>query len=285
MIPTPRATAAGASAELSPPPGQRQDVSATPSRRDDDREEARALHAELALLEPGDPARDRIRDRLVTLHRPLAEHLARRFVNRGEPLDDLVQVASIGLIKSIDRYDPARGVEFATYATPTILGEVKRHFRDTTWTVHVPRRVQEVRVGLARTTEILTHRLGRAPTVRELGAELDASPDEIVDALESASAYSPTSLDAPETRDEGEGLSIAETLGSWDAGIADVEYRETLRPLLAALPERERTILMLRFFGNQTQSQIAEQIGISQMHVSRLLSRTLAQLREGMLQD
>jgi RNA polymerase sigma-B factor len=264
-----------------PGPGER--IVAGDSRRAAEREESRLLLLRLAAAD--DAERERIRSRLVEIHRPLAEHLARRFANRGEPLDDLIQVACIGLIKSIDRYDPERGVEFGTYATPTILGEVKRHFRDSTWTVHVPRRVQEVRVGLARATEALTHELGRAPTVRELAVALDASPDEVVEALESASAYSPASLDAPDPSDDGEGLSIGETLGAWDEGIGDVEYRETLRPLLAALPERERTILVLRFFRNQTQSQIAAQIGVSQMHVSRLLARTLSTLREGMLAD
>lgn len=255
--------------------------------RSDARERARAESQELlqhlSELGPDDRERERVRERLVEMHRPLAEHLARRFANRGEPLDDLLQVASIGLLKAIDRYDPTREVQFSTFATPTILGEIKRYFRDSTWTVHVPRRVQEVRISLTRASETLTHELGRSPSVSELAERLQASVEEVIEAIESTSAYAPASLDAPESASEEGSLSIADTLGAWDEALDNVEYRESLRPLLEELPERERTILLLRFFHNQTQSQIAEQIGVSQMHVSRLLTRTLAQLREGLL--
>ncbi|MDR1999542.1 MAG: SigB/SigF/SigG family RNA polymerase sigma factor, partial [Frankiaceae bacterium] len=188
-----------------------------------------------------------------------------------------------GLIKSIDRFDLARGVEFSTYATPTIVGEIKRHFRDKGWAVRVPRRLQERRAALSAAAGELTHELGRSPTVGELCARLGLSEDEVLGGLESANAQTAISLEA--AADAGGRQSIGDTLGQLDAELESVEYRESLRPLLAALPPRERTILMLRFFGNQTQSQIAEQVGISQMHVSRLLSRTLAQLREQLMGD
>jgi len=225
-----------------------------------------------------------VRDRLVEMHLPLVEHLARRFRNRGEPLDDLVQVATIGLIKSVDRFDPERGVEFSTYATPTIVGEIKRHFRDKGWAVRVPRRLQELRLSLSTATGELSQRLGRAPTVHELAGHLKLTDEEVLEGLESANAYSTLSLDVPDQGDD-DAPAVADALGSDDEALEGVEYREALRPLLAELPAREKKIVLLRFFGNMTQSQIADEIGISQMHVSRLLARTLAQLREGLLTE
>ena len=249
-----------------------------------DREESRALLARLATLAEDDAERVVVRERLVRLHLPLVEHLARRFRNRGEPLDDLVQVATIGLIKSVDRYDPQRGVEFSTYATPTIVGEVKRHFRDKGWAVRVPRRLQELRLQLTSATATLSQDLGRSPTVGELARRIGISEDEVLEGLESANAYSTLSLDAPDSGDDDR-PAVADTLGEVDDALEGVDYRESLRPLLAMLPEREKRILLLRFFANMTQSQIAEQVGISQMHVSRLLARTLAQLRVGLLAE
>jgi RNA polymerase sigma-B factor len=242
----------------------------------------RELFATLATLPEADPARQEIRGRLVEAHLPLVEHLARRFRNRGEPLDDLVQVATIGLIKSVDRFDPERGVEFSTYATPTIVGEIKRHFRDKGWAVRVPRRLQELRLSLSAATSELSQRNGRAPTVHELAGHLNLSEEEVLEGLESANAYSTLSLDVPEAGDD-DAPAVADSLGTDDEGLEGVEYRESLKPLLAKLPPREKRILLLRFFGNMTQSQIAEEVGISQMHVSRLLARTLSQLREGLL--
>ena len=227
--------------------------------------------------------RDRVRAELVSLHLPLVEHLARRFRNRGEPHDDLVQVGVIGLIKSIDRFECARGVEFSTYATPTVVGEIKRHFRDKGWSIRVPRRLQEMRLSLASATADLTQLLGRSPTVGELAEQLDVAEEEVLEGLESANAYSTLSLDAPESRGE-DGPSMADVLGTEDKELEQVEYRESLKPLLAALEPRDRRILSLRFFHQMTQSQIAREIGLSQMHVSRLLARTLNQLRLG-LQD
>ncbi|PZS30592.1 MAG: B/F/G family RNA polymerase sigma-70 factor [Pseudonocardiales bacterium] len=247
-----------------------------------DRDEVWALFGRLGRLAEEDPARQEARDHLVELHLPLVEYLARRFRNRGEPYDDLVQVATIGLIKSIDRFDLDRGVEFTTYATPTIVGEVKRHFRDKGWTIRVPRRLQELKLSLAKATAELSQRQGRSPTVAELAKHLEVSEEEILEGLQSANAYSAVSLDAPDGSDE-DSPAVADSLGAVDEALEGVEYRESLKPLLEQLPPREKKILLLRFFGNKTQSQIAAEIGISQMHVSRLLARTLASLRDGLL--
>ena len=248
-----------------------------------DRERTRDLFARLTALPVGSPQRPAVRDALVEQHLPLVEHLARRFRNRGEPYDDLVQVATIGLIKSVDRFDPERGVEFSTYATPTIVGEIKRHFRDKGWAVRVPRRLQELRLALTAATSELSQRNGRSPTVAELAGYLKLSEEEVLEGLESANAYSTLSLDAGDQGGDDDGVAVVDTLGVDDEGLEGVEYRESLKPLLERLPAREKKILMLRFFRNMTQSEIAREVGISQMHVSRLLARTLAQLREGLL--
>ncbi len=245
-----------------------------------DREIARELFDKFTALDEDAPQRQRVRDRLVEMHLPLVEYLARRFAGRGEPLDDLIQVGTIGLIKAVDRFDVERGVEFSTYATPTVVGEIKRHFRDKGWTVRVPRRLQELRASLSAATADLTQTLGRSPTVAELATQLKIGEEEVLEGLESANAYTAVSIEAS----DGEGgLSVADTLGADDVSLEGVEYRESIKPLLDSLPARERRILLLRFFGNLTQSQIAAELGISQMHVSRLLARTLAQLRERLM--
>jgi RNA polymerase sigma-B factor len=249
-----------------------------------DRARARELFERISQLPPGSPERERIRGQLVELHLPLVEYLARRFRNRGEWLDDLTQVATIGLIKSIDRFDLERGVEFSTYATPTIVGEIKRHFRDKGWAVRVPRRLQELKLSLTKAIGELAQREGRAPTVSELAAHLQMSEEEVLEGLESANAYSTVSLDAPDSGDE-DAPAVADSLGIVDEALEGVEYRESLKPLLERLPPREKKILLLRFFGNLTQSQIAAELGISQMHVSRLLARTLTQLRDGLTNE
>ncbi|GLU46721.1 RNA polymerase sigma factor SigF [Nocardiopsis ansamitocini] len=249
-----------------------------------DRARARALFEQLNGLDVDAPERQRIRDELVELHLPLVEYLARRFRNRGEWLDDLTQVATIGLIKSIDRFDLGRGVEFSTYATPTIVGEIKRHFRDKGWAVRVPRRLQELKLSLTKAVGELSQRQGRAPTVAELAEYLRMTEEEVLEGLESANAYSTVSLDAPDSGDE-DAPAVADSLGIVDESLEGVEYRESLKPLLEQLPPREKRILLLRFFGNMTQSQIATELGISQMHVSRLLARTLAQLRQALTTD
>lgn len=248
-----------------------------------ERERERALLAVLAATPDDDPEHRRARDELVTMHLSLVQFLARRFRDRGEPLDDLVQVGTIGLIKAVDRFDPAREVELSTYATPTIVGEIKRHFRDKGWAVRVPRRLQELRISLARATAELTQTAGRSPTVAELAAHLGISEDDVIEGIEGAQAYATTSLDAPQGGgDDGEGAQLADRLGEDDPELEVVEYRESLRPLLAALPSRERRILALRFFHGMTQRQIADEVGISQMHVSRLLASSLETLREGL---
>ena len=249
-----------------------------------DRTHARELFGRLAVLPAGDPERAMVRATLVEMHLPLVEYLARRFRNRGEWLDDLTQVATIGLIKSIDRFDLERGVEFSTYATPTIVGEIKRHFRDKGWAVRVPRRLQELKLSLTKAVGELAQREGRAPTVSELAVHLQMTEEEVLEGLESANAYSTVSLDAPDSGDE-DAPAVSDSLGMIDEALEGVEYRESLKPLLERLPPREKKILLLRFFGNMTQSQIAAELGISQMHVSRLLARTLAQLREGLTLD
>lgn len=233
---------------------------------------------EFTTLPPGSPRRDELRARLVEAYLPLAAQLARRFGNRGEPVEDLVQVATVGLINALDRFDPARGVEFASYAVPTIVGEIKRHFRDQSWSVRVPRRLKELYLSITAATAELSQKLGRAPNASELATYLDLPRQEVLEGLLAANAYRSSSLDERE-QGEGESPRFANKLGEDDPGLEHVEDREALQPLLAALPERERQILVLRFFGSMTQSQIAEKIGVSQMHVSRLLSQTLRKLR------
>ena len=248
------------------------------------REVQRARSQQLFERLARDPDDREARDELVTLHLALVEHLARRFRNRGEPYDDLVQVGTIGLIKAVDRFEPERGVEFSTYATPTVVGEIKRHFRDKGWAIRVPRRLQELRLQLTSATAELSQQLGRAPTVHELADRLGIGEEQVLEGLESANAYSTVPLETG-PGDEDSSPGVMDTVGEDDEALEGVEYRESLRPLLAALPSRERHILMLRFFRNMTQSEIAAEVGISQMHVSRLLSRTLVQLRTGLLSE
>ena len=244
------------------------------------------LHARTTALFEAMQATDeteesaRLRSELVELHLPLAEYLARRFGNRGEPHEDLVQVATIGLIKAIDRFDLERQVAFSTYATPTIVGEIKRHFRDRGWTIRVPRRLQEIQAVINQAVSDLGQELGRSPTVSELATRVGMSEEEILEGLESANAYSPLSLDAPDP--SGELGAVIDQLGDYDDALDAVIDRETVKPLLDQLDARAKRILLLRFFRNMTQSQIAEELGISQMHVSRLLSRTLADLRKAL---
>ena len=220
-----------------------------------------------------------MRERLIESHLGLVEYLARRFAGRGEPLDDLVQVATIGLVKAVDRFDPDREVEFSTYATPTIVGELKRHFRDKGWAVRVPRRLQELNLRLGPVIGTLSQKLQRSPTVAEIAKAAEASEDEILEALDSAHAYSLISLDAGLTE---EGLSYHEQIGEEDESLEALEDRLSVGPLLRKLSARDRQMLHLRFFKGMTQSEIASELGISQMHVSRLLAKTLGTLRSGL---
>jgi RNA polymerase sigma-B factor len=243
-----------------------------------DRAEARRLLIDLNTdsLDPAEHTR--IRDRLVQLHLPLVEHLARRFAGRNEPMPDLVQVGTIGLLKSIDRFDPERGLEFSTYATPTILGEIKRHFRDYGWLLRVPRRAQELQTTIATARSELAQELRRAPTVAELAERVDAPIDDVIEALDVARGYAAVPLTALGA--EGNDPADNPIVGIEDVGLELVEARVLLGPMLAGLPEREREILLLRFVDGKTQTEIAEVVGISQMQVSRLLARSLAELRE-----
>ena len=233
-------------------------------------------HATLlaAYHERGDPA---ARDALVENLMPLVRSLAARYAGRGEQLEDLVQVGAIGLIKAIDRFDTDRGVELTTYAVPTIVGEIRRHFRDKAWAVHVPRRLKELNVRLSRILDQLTTDLGRSPTIAELAKAADVEEEDVIDALESSQAYTARPLSTP-VDGEGDG-DLLDTLGDEDPGYEDVDDGSLVEAGLAALDERERRIVELRFFDGLTQSQIAAEIGISQMHVSRLLRRALETMR------
>jgi RNA polymerase sigma-B factor len=246
-----------------------------------DKEEVRDLFR--AYHEAGsEEAKAECRTKLVHQYIGLVEFLARRFRNRGEPLEDLVQVATIGLLKAIDRFDLEREVEFSTYATPTVVGELKRHFRDKGWAVRVPRRLQELHLELGKIVNRLGQELGRSPTVAEIAEAAGTSEETVLEGLEIAQAYNFTSLDAPIDSDDSGSTSFAEQLGGEDEHLENLEYRASLAPEMAKLPERERRILYLRFFRGMTQSEIAERLGISQMHVSRLLNRTLMRLREAL---
>lgn len=221
----------------------------------------------------------RQRERIVERCLPLADHIARRFGGRGESHEDLVQVARMGLVNAVNRFDDTAGSDFASFAVPTVMGEVRRHFRDNGWSVKVPRRLKELHVRIGSVTAEMAQRLGRAPNATELAAELEIDREEVVEALVAGSSYNTLSIDSGSGGDD-EAPSIGDTLGSDDLALEQVENRESLRPLLDALPERERTVLVLRFFENMTQTQIAERIGVSQMHVSRLLAKSLARLRD-----
>ena len=237
------------------------------------REDRRLL---LRYHEHGDAA---AREELVERFLPLARQLARRYQRTNEPLDDLMQVASVGLVKAIDRFDPKRGTAFSTYAVPTILGELKRYFRDSGWAVHVPRGMQERVLEVNRAVTELSRTLGRSPTPAELASETDLTLEEVLEAMEAATAHDSVALDAPRSSEEDEGESVAERLGAVDPGYELAEYSATLGPELSALPERDRLVLHLRFVEDLTQSEIAERIGVSQMHVSRLIRAALAKLR------
>src|SRR6266540_3062630 len=243
---------------------------------------ARALLTLFGDLPAGSADHARVRDRLIEMYLPLAEYLARRFRNRGEPLDDLVQVANLGLIKSVDGYDLSRGAAFTSYAIPMIVGELKRHFRDKGWDVRVPRRLQELRLEITKATSDLSQQLGRSPTVSDIASHLGVTDEDVIEGLDSGHAYRALSLHAPVAGEEAT-TELADLLGDVDPDMQGVEDREALRPLVAKLPKREQRIIAMRFFGNMTQSQIAAELGISQMHVSRLLSHAFGVLREGLI--
>jgi RNA polymerase sigma-B factor len=226
-----------------------------------------------------DREREGVRDELIEHYLPLAESLARRYQHSGQPLDDLVQVASIGLLKAVDRFDPERGVTFESYAIPTILGELKRYHRDQGWSVRMPRRLQEHTLLIKDSIPALSQDLGRSPTIGEIAAHAHLSEEEVLEAMDAQDAYASISLDAP-IDDEGDSSTLSDRLATDPDEYDTTEEWAEFEPHLRALPERERTIIVLRFFRDWTQSQIAEELGISQMHVSRLLSQTLQKLRK-----
>lgn len=245
------------------------------ARRPLDKSEVRALFRRLRKTR--DPA---AREELTLAHESLALYLARKFADRGEPLDDVIQVAQIGLLKAVDRFDPNRGIEFTTYATPTIVGEIKRHFRDKLWAIHVPRRLREFNYTLMRAVEELSQRLGRSPTIPEIAEAMGASFDAVLEAMEVGRAYSLVSLDAEGAEsDEDHAVSLRDAVGAEDQALEHLEDRATLEWALRTLPERPREIVRLRFFEDLSQAEIARRLGISQMHVSRILREALTRLR------
>ncbi|QIS04452.1 SigB/SigF/SigG family RNA polymerase sigma factor [Nocardia brasiliensis] len=244
------------------------------------------LFEKIAALAEGDPRREPMRAELIERCLPLAEHIARKFAGRGENFDDLLQVARLGLVQAADRFEVARGSSFLSFAVPTIMGEVRRHFRDNTWSVRVPRRTKEIQLTIGATVEELSQRLGRMPRAREIAAELEVDLVEVTQALIAGNAYQSASIDAVVGDDiDNAPLPLLESLGAEEPSYHLVEDYLAVRPLIEELPERERRVLIMRFFESKTQSQIAEVLGVSQMHVSRILSRTLHQLREDALRD
>jgi RNA polymerase sigma-B factor len=246
-------------------------------------ETAHALLRAMAVVDAEAPIRAELRQQVIEDNVAFASRLARRFRDRGEPMDDLSQVALLGLVNAVDGYDAERGSDFIAYATPTIVGEIRRYFRDKGWRVKVPRRLQELRLRVNRAKTELSQTMAATPTPADIAKHLGVETEEVQEAIEAARVYNPISLSTPAGPDGD--VTVADHLGGFDADMEAVENRQSLRPLLAKLPEREQKIIAMRFFGNMTQSQIAAELGISQMHVSRLLSQTLAKLREGLLKD
>ncbi|WP_082950541.1 SigB/SigF/SigG family RNA polymerase sigma factor [Mycobacterium sp. 1164985.4] len=233
----------------------------------------------LKTLDRGSIPHQRQREAIVARTLPLADHVARRYRNRGEPIDDLVQAARVGLVNAVNRFDPDNGADFLSFAIPTIMGEVRRHFRDYGWAVKVPRRLKDLQGQLVKARAELSQQIGRAPTPSEVAKHLGIERDAVMEAAIASSNYSTLSTDVQASADD-EFRSVGDTLGDVDPNIDKVVDLETVRPLIAALPEREKTVLMLRFFESMTQTQIAERMGYSQMHVSRLLAQALRRLRE-----
>jgi RNA polymerase sigma-B factor len=246
-------------------------------RRETTRDQARETERQLLIRyhRDGDiAAREELAERFL----PLARDLALRYTYTDEPFDDLLQVASLGLIKAIDRFEPGRGTKFTSYAAPTILGELKRHFRDKGWALHMPRDLQERTLAVSRATEALSKELGRSPKVREVAAELGCSIEDVLEAQEAAASYETTSLNAPTAHDDDDAAALVDLIGDEDSAYELVESRDAIASTWRALPEVERSVLELRFMHDLTQREIGEQIGYSQMHVSRLLRRALDRL-------
>ncbi|WP_406373056.1 SigB/SigF/SigG family RNA polymerase sigma factor [Streptomyces sp. NBC_00647] len=269
--------APGPASGSAPGPAPIQEVTQERRRGADTRALTQVLFGELKTLEPGTPAHNRVRGALIEANLPLVRYAAARFRSRNEPMEDVVQVGTIGLINAIDRFDPDRGVQFPTFAMPTVVGEIKRYFRDNVRTVHVPRRLHELWVQVNSATEDLTTAFGRSPTTAEIAERLRISEEEVLSCIEAGRSYHATSLEAAQ---EGDGLpGLLDRLGYEDPALDGVEHRDLVRHLLVQLPEREQRILLLRYYSNLTQSQISAELGVSQMHVSRLLARSFARLR------
>jgi RNA polymerase sigma-B factor len=226
----------------------------------------------------GDP---RLRNRLIEMHEPFVRVLARKFAHRGEPLDDLISQGNIALILAVDRFDPERGTQFATYATSYIVGEIRRYFRDKGWVMKVPRRYQELHLQVGRAVEVLEQRLGRSPRVPEIATEVGVSEEEILTVMEMGHAYEPASLDRDLPYEEEDlQVCLGENIGTMDRSLENYEERVVIREAISRLEPREQQIIQLRYFEELSQTEIAEQMGMSQMHVSRLLRRALAQLKK-----
>ncbi|MEV0693997.1 RNA polymerase sigma factor SigF [Streptomyces sp. NPDC050388] len=259
------------------PPAPKPDPSPAKRRGADTRALTQVLFTQFKDLEPGTPEHTRVRTALIEANLPLVRYAAARFRSRNEPMEDVVQVGTIGLINAIDRFDPERGVQFPTFAMPTVIGEIKRYFRDNVRTVHVPRRLHELWVQVNSATEDLTTAFGRSPTTAEIAERLRISEEDVLSCIEAGRSYHAASLEAAQ---EGDGLpGLLDRLGYEDPALDGVEHRDLVRHLLVQLPEREQRILLLRYYSNLTQSQISVELGVSQMHVSRLLARSFQRLR------
>ena len=251
---------------------------------DEERTDPRAeLFVRLRACAHGEPEWWRVREEIIKAYRPLARGLAARYGNRGEDREDLLQVAMVGLVKAVNRYEPERGTRFVSFAVPTVLGEIKRHFRDRGWAVRPPRDVQELRARVLEAREDLTQRLGHSPRIGDLAEHLRRPEEDVIEAVVAGEAYHTMSLDRPVNAADADSSPYGETFGAVDGELALVENRQALRAALDRLPERERRIVLLRFHGNLTQREIAEEMGISQMHVSRLITASLTRLRTDML--
>jgi RNA polymerase sigma-B factor len=261
------------------------DAVEAPARAENEYAHLAPLFTERARLAPDDPRRDKLRAELITGYLPVARNIAHRFAHRGDSVDDLEQVATVGLIGAVDRFEAGRGTDFLSFAVPTITGEVRRHFRDRARTIRIPRKITQLQSAVHECTTELTQRLGRAPRPSELAERLGVPLDDVIEVLQAHHAAYPSSLDEQGPDDDRPGRPRMFTLGDVDPGIDLVDDRLAVVPLLAELPERERRILQLRFFHDMTQTEIAAQTGISQMHVSRLLSRTLGLLRTRLASD
>ncbi|WP_067901881.1 RNA polymerase sigma factor SigF [Nocardia vaccinii] len=243
------------------------------------------LFAEMAGLAEDDPRRRQLREQIISRCLPMAEHVARRFSGRGENFEDLLQIARVGLVAAVDRFDPDFGATFLGFAVPTVMGEVRRHFRDHAWTIRVPRRLKEIQLRLGPAIEKLSHELGRVPRAREIADELEVDLSEVTQALIARNAYQTASLDGADHDDSDSTPPLRDTLGAEEPRYEFVEDYLAVKPLLAALPDREREVLIMRFYGSMSQKQIADRLGCSQMQVSRLLAKTLKTLRQQALPD